>query len=399
MMDEPFWAARRAEMILDPGSMNLNAGTLSPVPVPVFDAVTDLRRRQAAAPSDFCWRQTPPLIARARTSLANHLHCREADLLLLPNVTHAINIITRSIQLPRGSEILTTDHEYGAMLFCWQRFAQQHDVTIRHVTLPHRTEDPNQIVHAIASAISPKTSVVFFSHCTTSTGLILPALDITRAVRERSDALVIIDGAHAPGMIPLNLDEIDADFYGANCHKWMMCPVGSGFLHVRHDRRQQIESLITSWGWDYDRAKFDAPNDWGSGSTNWHRDFEFHGTLDRTPQMAIPDALAFRDKLGGDEGVLARCRFLTDYARTKLASVGFNCISPRNPALTGSLLSFEFECDDPIAIRDRFWNEFHIECPVTVTPVGKFLRVSCAWFVSLSDLDQLGDAVRQIRAT
>ena len=395
--DEQLWAERRREMILDPGSVNLNAGTLSPVPIPVFDAVTDLRRRQAAAPSDFCWRQTPPLIARARTSLAKYLLCREADLLLLPNVTHAINIITRSIQLPPGSEILTTDHEYGAMLFCWQRFAKQHDVTIRHVTIPHRTEDPGEIVHAIGSAISPKTNVVFFSHCTTSTGLILPARDITRAVRERSDALVIIDGAHAPGMVRLNLDEIGADFYGANCHKWMMCPVGSGFLHARHDRRRQIESLVTSWGWEYDRAKLDDDSAWGGSF--WQRDMEFHGTLDRTPQMAIADALDFRAKLGGDEAIVARCRFLTDYARSKLADVGLTCISPRNPSLTGSLLSFEFECDDPVVIRDRFWNDFHIECPVTVTCVGKFLRVSCAWFISPEDLDALADAARQIRAT
>lgn len=397
MMDEQLWAERRREMILDPRSVNLNAGTLSPVPVSVFDAVTDLRRRQAAAPSDFCWRQTPALIARARTALANYLRCRPGNLLLLPNVTHAINIITRSIQLPRGSEILTTDHEYGAMLFCWQRFAMQHDVTIRHVAIPHRTEEPSEIVDAIAGAISPATSVVFFSHCTTSTGLILPARDITRAVRQRSDALVIIDGAHAPGMLPVNLDEIGADFYGANCHKWMMCPVGSGFLHVRHDRRRQVESLITSWGWEYDRAKVDDDSGWGG--SNWQRDFEFHGTLDRTPQMAIPDALAFRERLGGDDAIMSRCKFLTDYARTKLASVGLNCISPMNPSLTGSLLSFEFECDDPMVIRDTFWNEFHIECPVTVTPVGKFLRVSCAWFVSTEDLDRLADAIREIRRT
>ncbi|CAN5680796.1 aminotransferase class V-fold PLP-dependent enzyme [soil metagenome] len=392
--DETFWAERRREMILDPNSINLNAGTLSPVPIPVFEAVTDLRRRQAAAPSDFCWRQTPPLINRARTSLANYLHCRQADLLLLPNVTHAINILTRSLNLPAGSEILTTDHEYGAMLFCWRRFAQQHDVTIRQIALPYRAEDPNEIVDAFPSAISAKTRVVFFSHCTTSTGLMLPAREITRAVRERSDALVIIDGAHAPGMTRLNLDEIGADFYGANCHKWMMAPVGSGFLHARAERRGQIESLITSWGWEYDRAKLDDDSAWGGNF--WQRDMEFHGTLDRTPQMAIPHALDFRAKLGGDDAIAARFSYLTDYAREKLTAAGLTCIAPRNPAFTGSLTSFEFPCDDPIKVRDRFWNEFHIECPVTDTAVGKFLRVSCGWFNSPEDLDQLAQAVARI---
>src|SRR4051812_34180349 len=232
MTDEQLWTERRLEMILDPDSANLNAGTLSPIARSVFDAVTDLRRRQAAAPSDFCWRQTPPLINRARASLAKYLHCREGDLLLLPNVTFAINIVTNSLKLPAGSEILTSDHEYGAMRMCWRRFAARHDVTVREIAMPYRAEDPQEIVDAFARAISPKTRVVFFSHCTTSTGLLLPAREITQAVRARSDALVIIDGAHAPGMIPLNLEKIGADFYGANCHKWIMAPAGSGFLHV-----------------------------------------------------------------------------------------------------------------------------------------------------------------------
>ncbi|MBC8105955.1 MAG: aminotransferase class V-fold PLP-dependent enzyme [Anaerolineae bacterium] len=393
--DDHFWTERRREMVLDPNSVNLNGGTLSPVPKPVFDAVTDLRRRQAAAPSDFCWRQTPPLINRARTSLANYLHCREADLLLLPNVTFAINIITRSLKLPAGSEILTSDHEYGAMLFCWQRFAREHDVTIRQITLPHRTEDPGEIVDAIANAISLKTSVVFFSHCTTSTGLILPAREITQAVRARSDALVIIDGAHAPGMVPLNLDEIDADFYGANCHKWLMAPAGSGFLHVAAQRRTLLESLITSWGWEYDRTKYEDDSTWGGNF--WQRDLEFQGTLDRCPQMAIADALEFRESLGGDRAIAERCRYLTNYAREKLGAVGLTCIAPKNPAFTGSLISFEFPCNNPIEIRDRFWNEFHIECPVTDTSVGRFLRVSCAWFNSPGDLDRLAAAVAQMK--
>src|SRR5437773_437991 len=131
MRDEDFWRRARGQMMLDAGSINLNAGTLSPTPIPVFEAVTDLRRRQAANPSDFHWRQVPPLLHRSRSRLAKYLNVRDADLVLLPNVTYAVNIVLGSLKLETGGEILTTDHEYGAMRFCLERFARKNDLKIR----------------------------------------------------------------------------------------------------------------------------------------------------------------------------------------------------------------------------------------------------------------------------
>src|SRR4051812_47666056 len=171
-MDEPFWKSARSEMMRDLSSINLNAGTLSPTPLPVFEAVTNLRRRQASNPSDFCWRQTQPLLARSRARLAQYLSCREVDLVLLPNITFAMNIAIGSLRLPAGSEILTCNHEYGAMLYCLERYAQTRDVRIQKVSLPNRREDPQEIVDAFLAGVSQKTGAVFFSHCTTTTGLI-----------------------------------------------------------------------------------------------------------------------------------------------------------------------------------------------------------------------------------
>ena len=394
-MDEQFWREAREQMLLDTGSINFNAGTLSPTPKTVFEAVTNLRRRQADSPSDFHWRQVQPLLARSRGRLAQYLNVAPNDLVLLPNVTYAINIVMESLRLPAGSEILTTDHEYGAMLFCLQRYAKQHNCTVRAVKLPYRAKDPQEIVDAVAAGFTLNTRLLFFSHCTTTTGLILPARGLTELARQKGDALVLIDGAHAPGMIPLDLAEIGADFYGANCHKWMMAPCGSGFLHVAPQRKPMVESMITSWGWDYDHAKRDEDSGWGG--TFWHRELEFHGTLDRTPQMVIADALDFRDSLGGDRPIESRYRQLTDYARKKLTDIGLTCVNPLDPRLTGCLLAFEFPCDDPIRIRDLMWFEHHIECPVTVTDAGgKFLRVSCAWFNTFDEVDRLAAAVRRV---
>ena len=393
------WDAARRLVPQRPDKVNLNAGTLSPTPAPVLDAVTRLRAAQAAAPSDFAWRQAPGLLQRARLRLATYLGCRTQDLLLLPNVTYAINIVANSLRLPPGSEILTTDHEYGAMLFVWQRLAKRHDLRVRQFPLPYRAEDPDEIVEAFRRAVTAQTRVVFFSHCTTTTGLVLPAERITRAARERAgdDALVVIDGAHAPGMVQVDLSGTGADFYGANCHKWMMCPPGSGFLHAAPHRRAMLEPLVTSWGWEWERARPDDDSGWGG--TFWQRDLEFHGTLDRTPQMAIPDALDFREQpLGGDNSIRARTRELVTHARHRLAGAGgIEPATPQHPDLSGSIVAFEYPCADVIAMRDRMWNEFGIECPVTQACGRTFLRVSCAWFNTTGDLDRLADALAAIR--
>jgi isopenicillin-N epimerase len=160
-MNESFWLAKRGEMMLDAEHVNFNAGTLSPTPRPVFEAVTTLRRQQASNPSDFHWRQIPPLISRSRQRLAEYLHCRTDDLLLLPNVTFAINLVVQSLKLPAGSEILMTDHEYGAMLFCWQRQAALSNWKITQLPLPYRSEDPDEIVDAFRRAITNDTRVIF----------------------------------------------------------------------------------------------------------------------------------------------------------------------------------------------------------------------------------------------
>ena len=393
-MNESFWLAKRGEMMLDAEHVNFNAGTLSPTPRPVFEAVTKLRQQQASNPSDFHWRQIPPLISRSRQRLAEYLHCRTDDLLLLPNVTFAINLVVHSLKLPAGSEILMTDHEYGAMLFCWQRQAALSNWKITQLPLPYRSEDPDEIVDAFRRAITNDTRVIFFSHCTTTTGLVLPAQRIAQLGRERG-IMVVIDGAHAPGMVPLDLGDIGADFYGANCHKWLMAPAGAGFLHVDPRHKAMIEPLITSWGWEFDRDKLDDDSAWGGNF--WQRNFEFNGTLDRTPQMVIAEALDFRASLRGDDSIIDRYRSLTTHARNRIAASGFPTATPANPALSGCIQSFDFPCDDPIRIRDAMYFDHHIECPVTTASGWTFLRVSCSWFNTTQEIDQLVAAVEQLR--
>jgi len=394
MHDEAFWELRRKLVPADPPAINLNAGTLFPTPIPIMQKVTELRCQQAAGPSDFLWRRAGPLLERSRAALAGYLDCSQRDLLLLPNVTWALNILVPSLELGPGDEVLTTDHEYGAMLFCWRHHAKQRGFTIREMQLPYRDEDPAKITDALAREIRPNTRVLYFSHVTTSTGLALPARELCASARRRG-VISIIDGAHAPGMLPVSLAAIEADYYLANCHKWMMAPAGAGFLHAQPAHRDALAPLMISWGNEYDRARAHDASDAGGG-TYWQRDMEFHGTADRCGQMVLADAIEFRAQLGGDEAIRSRVLEISDHAREKLSACGLICATPQNRDLRGALCAFELTEAESGRLSKLLWENHHIECPTTRAAGKAFLRVSCAWFVSRQDIDRLADAVKQI---
>jgi isopenicillin-N epimerase len=395
MPDDAKWNQERSRILLDPQKINLNSGTLFPTPIPILEAVFELRRQMATNPSDFFWRQIQGYLVSSRAQLAEYLGCNHADLLLLPNVTFALNLVAESLRLQSGDEILTTDHEYGATIVMWKRIAQEHGLKVRQLQLPYLAEDPAEVVDAFARAIGADTRVLFFSHVTASTGQALPVAELCALARQRG-LLSIVDGAHAPGAIGVSLAKIGADFYAANCHKWLMAPAGAGFLHVSPQRKSMLQPLVTSWGWGYAPEK--REEDSGNGGSRWQWEMEFHGTADRCPQLVLPKCFGFRESLGGDDAIRKRCRSLSSYARQALAACGLAPATPENDQLnSGVLTAFDFPCDDVIKIRNRLWHEFDIECPVTFAAGKTFLRVSTAWFNTTEEIDRLAQAVRRIR--
>ena len=373
------------------GAVNLNAGTMSPTPKPVLEEVTRLRRLQAAGPSDFLWRQGPVLLEASRQRLAEYLSCRRDELLLLSNVTWGLNVVANSLDLPVGSEILTTDHEYGAMDLLWRRLSERRGWRVRRVVLPYRSERPDEIVRAFEAAFTRRTRVLFFSHVTSTTGLVLPAGRLCRLARRRG-AVSVLDGAHAPGMVPVDLRKIGADFYAANCHKWMMAPATVGFLHARGSLRDRLQPPITSWGWGYQPRLAHVSTPWGG--THWQQSHEFHGCEDRTPQMVLGATLDFRNLLGGDLVVAGRCRALATHARRRLAELGLTPATPENPELSGALVAGEFASPEQAPPDHWLWNNHRIECPITRSDGRAFLRISAAWFVTTGEIDKLARAMR-----
>src|SRR5262245_53206786 len=223
------WETERGTMILDPTIVNLNTGSFGPLPIPVFDRVTELRRMLATEPTHFFVRQAPPLLWHARERLAAFLGTTPQRLVFTNNVSAAINLVASGLSISSPGEILLTDHEYRAMHWVWERVTQKRGLTLRTFPLPTTASEPGEIVEAATRVMSPRTRLFFFSHVLSPTGLVLPAAELCAEGRRRG-IVTVVDGAHAPAMIPLNVSEVAADFYTGNCHKWILAPTGAGFL-------------------------------------------------------------------------------------------------------------------------------------------------------------------------
>ena len=234
-------------MLLDPTVANLNTGSFGPTPRLVFERVTALRRRLAEEPMAFLLREAPPLLWQARERLATFLGTAPKRLVFTSNVTASINIIAAGLRLSAPGEILMSDREYGSMQWTWERAARRQGLSVKYFKLPLMPRDAGEIVDAVRAAITPRTRLLHFSHVLSATGLVLPAKELTELARKHG-VITVIDGAHAPAMIPLAIDDIGCDFYGGNCHKWLLAPIGSGFLAFGRQRNRPAGTTASQLG-------------------------------------------------------------------------------------------------------------------------------------------------------
>ena len=385
-----YWSHARSQMLLDRTVANLNTGSFGPLPRVVFECVTELRRRLAEEPMDFLVRQMPPLLWQARQRLGQFLGADPRRLIFTANVTAAINTVASGLRLTSPGEILLTDHEYGAMHWCWERAAQRQGLTLRTFRLPILAQNPGEIVEALREALSERTRLLFFSHVLSPTGLVLPAREICAEARCRG-VLTIIDGAHAPAMVPLDLNSLGCDFYGGNCHKWLLAPTGSGFLFLGPGNEDRLQPLQVSWGWRPDRSRLDDPDEFGS--TPRLRQFEFEGTRDPCAWLAVPAAIDFQQQLGL-ENIWARNAALVAHVRERLGSCAtLQLATPTHPGLQGFMTAFRLpEKTDAPAWRHGLWAR-RIEAPIVERPEGLLLRVSTHFYNTEEEIDRLADWV------
>jgi isopenicillin-N epimerase len=394
-MNSVNWLAARSQIMLDPTVTMLNTGSFGPTPIPVFEAANQYRRMMAMGPTNFYTRTLPPLLWNARSRTANFLGTTPDRFLFTTNVSASINLIASGVAIAGPGEILMTDHEYGSMVWCWERAAARQGLEIRTFPLPHLPRDPAEIVEAATRAITARTKLLFFSHALSPTGMVLPAKELCAEARRRG-IMSIIDGAHASAMIPLNIDDVGADYYCGNLHKWLLAPMGAGYVAVR-DWSRHIEPLHVSWGYKPDAypigehtasAVPDAPD--AFGSTRRTRFLEFEGTQEVCPWLAAPAAIDFQAALGWD-AVRNRYAELAAFCRDRFGKLGYKLATPADRRMSGAMTAFELPRNLNISrLRERLWSH-RIEVPINERPDRLLFRVSHHFYTTEAEIDTLAD--------
>ncbi|MBK7702434.1 MAG: aminotransferase class V-fold PLP-dependent enzyme [bacterium] len=363
----------------------LNHGSFGACPRPVFDVYQALQRELEAEPVDFLARERdlPARLAAARARLAAFVGADRDEIVFVPNTTTGLNIVARSLDLHPGDEILTTDHEYGAMDRTWTFVGGKTGAKYVPRALPLPLQDPQAVVEAVWGGVSGRTRVFFVSHITSTSGVRLPVEELVARARERG-IFTVVDGAHGPGQLDLDLHALGADVYVGNCHKWLMSPKGAALLYVRGDRQDLIEPLAVSWGWHDDQP----------GPSRFVDEQEWIGTRDVSAYLAVPAALDFFAEHDWPR-VRARCRELLLEARTRLLEVvRLPALCPPDPWLLQMAVVPLPAGVDATALQLALRRDHLVEAPVTRFAGRDWLRISIHGYNTTGDVDRLVTALR-----
>jgi len=396
--------------LLDPSITFLNHGSFGATPKIVFDEYQRWQRELERQPVEFLGRRATSLLAEARSKLAAYVGADADEIIFFPNPTHAINMVAKSLSLKAGDEILTTDHEYGAMDRTWHLLCKKVGAKYVHQPIPLPVTTPENFVEHFWQGVNERTKIIFISHITSPTALIFPVKEIYRRARE-AGILSIVDGAHVPGHIALNLHDLDCDIYTGACHKWLMAPKGSAFLYARRDVQSWLEPLVVSWGWGDDVI---APSP-DMGETQFVSSHQWQGTRDLAAFLATPSAIEFQKQHNWDK-VRKRCHALAAETRRRVNQVtGLESISPesdewfnqmvairlplQNPKGLAHSASLRGASQDPSGLgllKTRLYEEFKIEVPVVLWNNQHFIRVSYQGYNDEGDMEKLVEAMKKI---
>ena len=371
----------------------LNHGSYGACPREVLDVQAALRAELEAEPVRFLGRELDGRLDAAREALAAFVGGDADDLAFVSNATSGVNAVLRSLAFKEGDELLTTDHVYGACRNTLDFVARRTGARVKIVPIPFPVSSPDVIVESVMARVTPRTRLALLDHITSPTGLILP---VERLIAELSQRGVetLIDGAHAPGMVPVDLRRLGATYYSANCHKWICAPKGSAFLWVRRDRQADIHPLTISHG-----ATGEHP-----GRTRFRLEFDWTGTQDPTAWLSVPKAIDYMGKLvsGGWPALMARNRALALAARELLcAAAGTPPGCPEE--MIGSLASVILPASPTVQtgwrprdpLQERLFNDWKIEVPIMRWPAQRVLRISAQIYNTPEQYERLAQALRE----
>ena len=365
----------RDEFLLDPNVTFLNHGSFGACPRAVFARYQEWQLELERQPVLFLARRLEDLLGEARAELGAYVGADPDDLVFVPNATAGVNVTARAVCLARDDEVLATALEYGALDLTWEHVCAAVGARYVRMPVPLPVQSADEIVEAVWAGVTARTRVLFVSHVTSSTALTLPVADLCGRARE-AGIRTVVDGAHVPGHLPLDLRALDADYYAGNCHKWLCAPKGAGFLYARRELQRDIHPLVISWGYDDDDPSFRSRH-------------EQQGTRDPSAYLTVPAAIEWQRKHRWDD-VRTRCHELARRARNEL---GLEPIAPDSDDFYGQMVTLRLPPDAPENLQERLYDEHRIEIPTFGRDGGRLLRASFQGYNDPRDLERLRDAL------
>lgn len=373
--------------LINPKITFLNFGSFGACPKPIFEDLQKWQLELETEPVQFMTVTGFQYLKKSREALSLYIHCDADDLVYTPNPSYAMSIITKSLKLNPGDEILTTDLEYGAMDKSWNYYCKHTGVKYvrQPINLPLTTKEA--FVENFFQGLTKNTKAIFISQITSSTALVLPVKEICEIAKQKG-LLTIVDGAHVPGHIPLNLSELKTDIYTGACHKWMMTPKGCAFLYVTKEHQHWTDPLVISWG--YDSA---MPSH--SQFLDYH---QLQGTRDFTAFLTVPKAIEFMNSYHWKEQA-AKCRELVQINAQRFCDLlGTKPLCPIDDTFLGQMFSIPINTSEPETLQRDLFEAYKIEIPVMRHGADVYLRYSIQVFNTQKDLDTLYDALKEIIA-
>jgi selenocysteine lyase/cysteine desulfurase len=377
--DEGYWREIQQAFTLDRTIINLNNGYTCPSPRVVHEALKRYLDISNQAPIHYMWNLLEPNIETVRRNLAAEVGCDPEELAITRNASEALQIAQLGLDLQAGDHVVTTDQDYGRMLDTWDQRVRRDKIAVTKISFPVPTTNLSELTSRIERAITPKTKVVHICHITNLTGQLFPVRDIARAARARG-IQTIVDGAHAFAHFPFKVSDLECDYYGCSLHKWLLAPVGTGFLYVR---RENIAKL-----WPLTPA--------AAAKSDNIRKFEEVGTHPAANHNAIAEALAFHQAIGV-ERKSARLRYLTDrWVKQVETTPRVKILSSREPNQAWGLANVSLDGVDVSKAYDFLWAKYRIITAPIKHADYQGLRVTPNIYTTLEELDTFAVAIKEL---
>lgn len=378
----------KSQFLIDTSITFLNHGSFGACPKPIFEEFQRFQLELETEPVNFIQKKQTDYLKTARESLAKFVGCKAQDLYFTTNPTFAINTLMRSLKLKAGDEILATNHEYGAMDRTWHFYCKKSGVKYirQNISLPVISKE--QIIEEFWKGYNSNTKVIFLNQISSATALIFPVKEICDKAKELG-LMTIVDGAHVPGHIDLNIEALNPDFYTGTLHKWMLAPKGSSFLYVKKEFQDAIDPLVVSWG-------YESLSPGESRFIDYH---EHQGTRDVSAFICTPKVVAFlKENDWKEKSEVCRKLVLSNYQRF-CDLLNTEPICPITEEFLGQMASIPIRTDKPNELKEVLYNKYKIQIPVMPLNDKIFLRFSINVYNSQEDLDVLYLAIADIIAT